>query len=577
MQKQSIKAALLTFTLTISCVVHAQNISEIAQSDPLVITGAVGTQNTYRYSSMGDGYRSPMSNVIYANLNVSIYGISMPFSLFYSNDNLDFNYPHLTFNISPTYKNWTGHLGQSSMGFSNYVMNMSFNGIGLEYNDKQWRGGIFYGRLRSAINDDPTNPYARTPQYKRMGWGFKVGYGSNRNHVDLYMLRAYDILGSLHEQWRGIIAPQENLVVGLQGCVTPTNWLSLTANVATSVFNTDKNAEKVHTTTSFDKIFDTRYSSLMRFAGDVNANLSLPGISTTISYRMIQPDYTSLGTYYMTNNYHSLGITASTQLFRKVALSATFSGQEDNLSNKQMYTTCGYVYAANASTRLGNHFGLARSYNGYLQTPRNGTCHVNDTTKVHRRMSSVSFTPSYMFETPMLGHNISLSANYTENKDLNKFATGESDVKTTALGCSYSMDVKPWDTDFMVMFSHQRSKGYRTVYTSDIASLTASRSFLENKNLNLSATVSMCFNEVERQSKNLSIGADLAASYTLNKVHVFSASAGFNKYGDVNVSKTHSNLDGTDITVSLNYAYTFSLLSIKSKAHKAAEKEAMKQ
>ena len=306
MQKQSIKAALLTFTLTISCVVHAQNISEIAQSDPLVITGAVGTQNTYRYSSMGDGYRSPMSNVIYANLNVSIYGISMPFSLFYSNDNLDFNYPHLTFNISPTYKNWTGHLGQSSMGFSNYVMNMSFNGIGLEYNDKQWRGGIFYGRLRSAINDDPTNPYARTPQYKRMGWGFKVGYGSNRNHVDLYMLRAYDILGSLHEQWRGIIAPQENLVVGLQGYVTPTNWLSLTANVATSVFNTDKNAEKVHTTTSFDKIFDTRYSSLMRFAGDVNANLSLPGISTTISYRMIQPDYTSLGTYYMTNNYHIL-------------------------------------------------------------------------------------------------------------------------------------------------------------------------------------------------------------------------------------------------------------------------------
>ena len=34
-------------------------ISTIAKSDPLIITGAVGTQNTYRYSSAGNGYASP--------------------------------------------------------------------------------------------------------------------------------------------------------------------------------------------------------------------------------------------------------------------------------------------------------------------------------------------------------------------------------------------------------------------------------------------------------------------------------------------------------------------------------------
>ena len=162
----------LAVAAMLASVMHAQNISEIAKSDPLIITGAVGTQNTYRYSSVGNGFSSPMSNTVFANLNISVYGFSMPFSLFYSNDNLDFNYPQISFNLTPRYKNWTGHIGQSSMAMSNYVMNMSFNGFGVEYNSKKLRAGVFEGRLRNAINGDPTNPFTRTPQYNRMGWGF---------------------------------------------------------------------------------------------------------------------------------------------------------------------------------------------------------------------------------------------------------------------------------------------------------------------------------------------------------------------------------------------------------------------
>jgi hypothetical protein len=52
---------------------------------------------------------------------------------------------------------------------------------------------------------------------------------------------------------------------------------------------------------------------------------------------------------------------------------------------------------------------------------------------------------------------------------------------------------------------------------------------------------------------------------------MFSASAAFNKYGDVNITKVRSKLDCTDITVSLNYTYTFTLLAIKSKANREEE------
>ena len=546
----------------------SQNISEIAKSDPLIITGAVGTQNTYRYSSVGNGYGSPLSNVIYANLNICLYGFNMPFSLYYSNADLNFNHPQLSFNISPTYKNWTAYFGQSTMSMSNYVMNMSFNGVGLEYSSDKFRGGLFYGRLRNAINADPEDPFARTPQYKRMGWGFKVGYGSGKNYIDFYLLNAYDCENSIDELWREQIRPQENLVVGVKGCVTPFNWLSVTANAAASVFNTDKHAPEVPVKTDFDKVFDVKYSSLMRFAGDVSANINIKGFSTSISYRMVQPDYTSLGTYYMSNNYHSLGITFGTSLFNKISLSGTFSGQADNLTKKQLYTTYGYVYAANASTRIGNNFSINAAYNGYMQTQGDGTREVNDTTRIHRRMSSYSVTPAFNCESEHLGHNISLSANLTENKDLNKFATGESDVKTTALGLSYNLNVKSIETDFSLTCSHQESNGYRTKYVSEIATLGTSRSFLKDKNLNFSASISLCYNEIKRQSKRLSLGADISASYTHKKVHMFSTNASFNQYGDVNITKTKSNLNCTDISVSLNYTYTFTLLEIKRKANK---------
>ena len=122
--------------------------------------------------------------------------------------------------------------------------------------------------------------------------------------------------------------------------------------------------------------------------------------------------------------------------------------------------------------------------------------------------------------------------------------------------------------DFTASVSHQESKGYKTKYRSDVASLGTSRSFLEQKNLNIGATLSLCYNEVERQSKSLSMAADFTASYNIKKVHVFSATAGFSKYGDVNIRQTRSDLDCTDINITFSYVYTFSLISILEKDKK---------
>jgi len=548
--------------------VAAQDISSIAKSDPLIITGAVGTNNTYYHSSIGEGYASPLSNSIYLNLNISVYGFSMPFSVYYSNDNTTFNYPHLSFNLSPHYKNWTGYFGLGSMSYSQYVMSMSFNGVGVEYDNNKLRFGVWYGRLRSAVNDNPEDPAARTPQYKRMGWGAKVGYGSNKNFIDLYFLRAYDRLKSIDERWQMRLAPQENLVFGLKGQVQPFNFFSLSANAAASVFSTDTRAEVVPEDVydnNWNKLFDVRYTSMARFAGDVNANFFFPKVSAQLFYRMVQPDYTSLGAYYMSNNYQGYGINLATTVIPNLSLSGSFSLQSDNLSKKQLYTTNGLVYTANASTRLGEHFNVTASYNGYTQVQSDGAARVNDTTKVNRQMQSLTLTPSASFDNESLSHNIALSASLTDNKDRNKFATGQSDVTSLALGLSYSLGVKSWNMDFTGSLNHQESKGYQSKYITNIASLTTGRSFLKDNNLSVSATLNLIYNEVKAMSKSMSMGADIVVGYTLAKAHVFSLMAGMNKYGDVNVTKRRSGLDATDITASLNYSYTFSLLELKKK------------
>lgn len=546
---------------------HAQDIAQIAQSDPLIITGAVGTQNTYRYSSGSRGSGSPLSNMIYANLNINVYGYSMPFAMYYSNDNMSFSYPQFALSFNPSYKDWSGHLGQSSMEFSPYVMNMSFNGVGLEYDNHKLRSGAFYGVLQKAVNDDPNNPYAGTPQYKRVGWGFKLGYGNNRNYLDLYFLRAYDRPKSLDEEWRRYIRPQENLVIGLRGCVSLKQWLTFTTNVATSIFSSDTEAEKlpVPEADRFDKIFTTRYSSGIRFAGDANLNLNLKGFNATLNYRLLQPDYNSLGTYYMSNNYQSAGVSMNTFLFKRIALAGNLSWQQDNLTKQQLYTTQGFVYSAYATTRIANSLGLTFSYNGYTQNQIDGTAHVTDETRVKRRMSSFSFTPNYTLDGSILDHTIGISANYTMNRDLNPIAGKKNDINTMACGLNYDMGIKPWDVNVTASLSHQMTEGWHSRYLSEVGSIDLSRSFLSDKSLNVSAGVNLCYNHILRNSKSLSLGGQVSAGYTLKKAHTFSASASLYKFGDVNMVETKSHLDDTDITVSLNYAYTFDLLHIHKK------------
>lgn len=555
---------------------RAQDISQIAKSDPLIISGAVGTNNTYYRSSYGDGFQSPLNNSVFGSLNISAYGFSMPLSFYYSNSSLSFGYPYFSFNISPTYKRWTLHLGQRSMPFSEYIYNIPFNGVGLQYQGDRLRFGMFYGKLRRAINDDPTDPLSRSPQYSRYGWGFTVGYGSAQNYVDLYVFRAKDHTNSLDEYWRSSVFAQENLVIGVKGRVGVTNWLSLTANAAASALTADLEAREIakEAVRDFGDIFNPRYSSVMRFAGDVGISLNFQDFSSAILYRIVEPDYYTLGMSYVTNNIHSLALTASTQLFKKLALTGSFSAQSDNLTNQQLYTTRGYIYALNATSMVSDKLNIAFGYNGYLQDQGNGTAVVNDSIRMHRKMHSFTVTPSYSIYNDHFSHMLSFSGNYTMNKNLNKIQKAmmenDEDVTTLALGVGYSLGLLDIETDLNANYSYQQTEGMGSNFRTHVFSVGAGRSFLKEKNLSLSANVSLSHNNLQGMSRNLSLGGDIAASMNIKDQHAISMSASYSRFNDVNLYDADfgKGYHGYDLMLSLNYQYTFSLLELKRKAEK---------
>ena len=567
---------LLSIFLSITARVTAQDIASIAKSDPLIITGAIGTQNTYYHTSSGMGYASPLSTSLYANLNINVYGISMPFSFYYTGDNTSFSFPRFSFNISPTYKGWTLHLGQRTMSFSPYTFTMPFNGVGIEYRAKKLglRFGAFYGTLRKAVNADPTDLASRNPMYRRTGMGVKVGYGTSSSYLDLYVFRGKDHLNSIDDYWHDQIFAQENIAVGLRGRLALGRHFSLSGNFGTSVFTTDLTSEipDIELTDKYGKFYDIRMSTLARLAGDVSFNTNWKYFFASLYYRLIQPDYTSLGVSYITNNMQSLGFSGGTNL-GCFSLSGNVSIQGDNLNGEQLYTTRGYVYSANASLPLECGLHLTGGYNGYMQKQYDGAAVVSDSSRIHRATNSFSFTPSYEFTNTYTYNNISLSANYTRNDDLNPNATGESDVQTLAFGAGYNLSVIPIETGFAFNYSHQQSEGYDSKYSTDIYSLSSSRAFLESRNLNASLTLSLINNVMTGSGKNLSMGGNISLSYVLLKVHSFSFMASYNRYVNNNIIEQQylPQQRSHDIMCSLSYNYTFSALSIKRQTEEKAK------
>jgi hypothetical protein len=565
------KIFILTFLLLALSVgiINGQDLSQLKTSDPVKISGSVGTQNTFFMSSNNLGYRSPFSNNLFMNLNMSFYGFDVPLAFYYANNNSGFTHPFVQFGMSPRYKSLQLHLGYRSMNFSSYTYSgLNFLGAGLEYNWKIIRIGVFAGTLNQAINDDPMLPSPRMPLYKRNAFGAKVGIGNSSNYVDLIVFKAKDDTISVLPTWRHQLVGLENLVVGTSARISVGKFLVLSSDIAGSVFTNDMSALELMSPElePLMNYFTPRLSTTFRYAGDIKASLRLGTLNLMATYRHIQPDFYSLGTSFFNHNLQSLGLNLNTLFFsNRVVVSLSAHAQEDNVSKRQLYTNRAMVYTANATARLTQIFNLTGTYNGFNQNQTDGRAVINDSVRIDRLMHNFTLSPSINLMKGTLAHSYSGNLNLSMNKNQNPVVQDPGDINTLAAGLGYNLSMTERKLNLMANWNLQNSTSDFHTFSSNIFGIGAVKRLLPDGTLNISINSNLALSNVNDDMKGVSVMTSAGASYTYNQKHSANFRFNLNSINNHNREGLYS-VSGTDMTIGVGYTYTFAPLQMRSAA-----------
>ena len=568
-------------------------INSIKTADPFAISGSVGTSLGLSYNSNYPA-NTPFSGNIYASLNLSFYSFQLPFSFYFANNTTSFTHPQLpSFHLGfmPTYKNWKFHIGSSSMHFSNYTYSgLTFFGAGVEYQGELFRMGTFAGVLqhatrmkgfddRSAIQQLADSllglnvPEGNLPQYRRDAVGFKIGVGNERNFIDISVLKAKDKIKTLPTEWRDTLAPQDNLTIGLSGRFAIKRWFAFTANIGASLHNPDlRDSIRIDDYQKYERyinwLFTPGNGFRLRFAGDASMNFLFKHFNGSLTYRFVQPDYVSLGAQNFNQNAHSLGTVMNFSMFKgRSNLGLVGYIQRDNTNKQQMYTNQVATYSLNWNNAIGNIFNLGLLYNGIKQDQYDGSHKINDSVRVNSIVHTVNVSPTFSFEK-VHNHTIGLTANFVQNKNLNKFIAKGMDVKTLTVGASYGIDFEDIRLGVDAGYDYSVSSSQYAHYNSHGISAGLRYRIMQKENLNwnLGYNGYLAYNiqKDEGVKNDFSLSNSISSNFSFKHAHTASLYLSLSNFSDLERigQRVRTNLD---CRFTLSYTYSFAARIIKKK------------
>jgi len=204
--------------ILLSFVGRGQDLTKIGNENPIRLSGGLHLSQVYYAASGLENRRDPFNYYLGGQLILDIYGLSLPFSFTYSNQQSQFRQPFNQFSVHPTYKWVTGHFGYTSISYSPYTLNGHiFEGAAIDLKPgKFWDIGVMYGRLQKAIISDSTNINAQPSTFQRWGYSLKLKYGDQRNYAKIILFKSWDDANSLPGYvLTDELKPEENLVASV--------------------------------------------------------------------------------------------------------------------------------------------------------------------------------------------------------------------------------------------------------------------------------------------------------------------------------------------------------------------------
>lgn len=357
----------------------AQDIQQINLKKPIELHGNLNLQLEYYHANGIPARKKDFNWLISGSPVVTVLGIDLPFTFLFSNYENRFYQPFNQFGLSPHYKWATLHLGYRNITYSKYTLaGNRILGAGFDLKPKNFRIGFMYGQLRRSTSIDSSmlaNPlYVRpTPTYKRLAVAGKIGYGTQKNFVDLVYFKGWDKQSSLNSKLKDSIQPAENTTIGLVSKVTMIDKLTWVVDVGLSSYTLNRNdsidksgVQKGWAKSMMSFLVKDRVSTNYYFAGETRLGYQEKTWGASLAYKRIDPGYQSMGAYFFQNDIQEVSLANNFRLDSgKLNINTTIGFQQDNLKKQKTSTSKRFIGNANINYIPSQKFGITFNYSNF--------------------------------------------------------------------------------------------------------------------------------------------------------------------------------------------------------------------
>jgi hypothetical protein len=546
---------------------NSQNFSSLGKEKPFALTGGVAL-NQVMYASHGvSSRRSPYTYFASGNINISLYGWSVPFSFSVSNQNVSFQQPFNQYSLHPTYKWFTAHVGYTSMTYSPYTVSghLFLGGAVDAAPEGKWKFGALYGRFLKKVKPDTVNGKSTIPSYERMGYGFKTNFSDGSNSVDLIVFHAKDKNDSIPMVSDGLpVFPEENLVMSIGAGKTFFEHLTLKGELAGSAIARNIVSEKDDTIklpTSAEFLHTSRTSIHYYKALKTSLNYQFDAYTMGVAYERIDPQYRTLGAYYFNSDLENITVNTTGAILQgKMNVAVSAGTQRDNLDKSKISTMRRMVGSINMSYVPSQKINLSASYSSFQTYTNIRSQFVNinqltpydnlDTLNFTQLSKSASLNALYMFgKSEKRKQNMNVNMSYQGASDKQGDAPQNAGSQFYNLNTAYAMNFVPHALSISVSLNATLNKNIGMSTTTLGPTVALNKSFFDKKlRTSLSSSYNNTYSDIGKV--NTILNGRISATTTFHKKHNINMST-------IIVNRKTETTPFTEFTGTIGYSYAF--------------------
>ncbi|MBX2953002.1 MAG: hypothetical protein KF870_10875 [Leadbetterella sp.] len=541
---------------------RSQDLESIRDQKPFAVSGYLDLR-TIGYSAKGiDPRRSPFTYILSGSPVFSFYGLTIPVSFTYSEQDRAFRQPFNQFGLSPTYKWITLHGGYRNLSFSPYTLaGHTMLGGGFELRPGKFRLAFITGRLNRATAIDTTTGVVQPYSFSRYGTAVKIGYGTEKSFVNLSVLSAKDS----EKNFKGAadssaLRPAANTVIGGDLKVTLVGDLFLFADGGLSIYTRDNTStigidSSVKILETLQKIMPLNATSnyALAYSGGLGYKSKHFGIHA--AYKYVDPDFISMGAYFFQNDLRNITLSPSFNALKgRLRFNGSIGVQDDNQRKLKQASTRRIISMANLTWDFTDKLGIDANYSNFSTNSEPTVAMIENRYLLAQTNSNLSVNPRLILAGQKTTQVILLSFNQSNLKDLNQDTQSANDIRSSVAFFNYNLTLNQLGLSLTTGLNYTVNKLASGDITNQGISLGASKAFLKHK-LMVSTVNSWVATELEAGKGNiLNLGGNI--TYMPLKGHRIGL-----RVSSLNNSTSREGIDEpvkfSELTGELGYTFSF--------------------